>query len=84
MFKRIVPIYMLQLPLLHVYTLYTLAGRAGRLFSVLNRPLPSYKGHVPLNLPEKGVLAVGSGILSLLNPRRGGTLIALPRARRKE
>ncbi|KAL8964341.1 MAG: hypothetical protein Q9197_006956 [Variospora fuerteventurae] len=74
MFKKIVPIYMLQLPPLHVYTL---VGRAGRLFSVLNRPLPSYKGHVPLNLPEKGVLAVGSGILSLFNPRRGdliGTL----------
>lgn len=43
-----------------------------RLFSVLNRPPPSYEGHVPLTPIERGVLAVGSAIGSLLNPRRDG------------
>lgn len=42
-------------------------------FSVLARPPPNYEGHVPLNIPERGMLAVGSAIGSLINPRRGGT-----------
>ena len=45
---------------------------AARSFSVLNRPPPNYNGHVPLNVFEKGALAAGSAMLSLVNPRRGG------------
>ena len=44
-----------------------------RALSVLNRPPPNYDGHVPLNIFEKGALTVGSALLSLANPRRGGT-----------
>ena len=43
-----------------------------RTFSVLNRPPPHYAGHVPLNVFERGAVAAGSAIMSLLNPRRGG------------
>lgn len=43
-----------------------------RRFSVLNRPPPNYPGHVPLTFVERGALAVGSAVGSLLNPRRGG------------
>ena len=43
-----------------------------RSFSVLNRPRPNYEGHVPLNVLEKGALAAGSAVMSLLDPRRGG------------
>ncbi len=43
-------------------------------FSVLDRPPPNYEGHIPLTTPERGALAVGSAVMSLLNPRRGGTL----------
>lgn len=43
-----------------------------RTFSVLNRPAPKYPGHVPLTVVERGALAVGSAVGSLLNPRRGG------------
>lgn len=46
-----------------------------RPFSVLNRPPPKYEGHVPLNTLERGALAAGSAVMSLLNPRRGGTLV---------
>lgn len=46
---------------------------ASRLFSVLNRPPPKYEGHVPLTTWERGTLAAGSAVMSLLNPRRGGT-----------
>lgn len=45
---------------------------ACRSFSVLNRPPPNYPGHVPLTCIERGALAVGSALGSLLNPRRGG------------
>lgn len=45
-----------------------------RPFSVLNRPPPNYPGHVALTGIERAGLAVGSAVLSLLNPRRGGTL----------
>ncbi|KAL8930521.1 MAG: hypothetical protein Q9208_000705 [Pyrenodesmia sp. 3 TL-2023] len=48
-----------------------------RLFSVLNRPPPQYHGHVPLTSTERGVLAVGSALTSLLNPRRGDLIATL-------
>ena len=47
--------------------------RSARPFSVLNRPPPKYEGHVPLNALERVTLAAGSAVMSLLNPRRGGT-----------
>lgn len=43
-----------------------------RPFSVLNRPPPNYPGHVPLTTIERGALALGSAIGSLINPRRAG------------
>lgn len=43
-----------------------------RTFSVLNRLPPNYEGHVPLTAVERGALAVGSAVMSLMNPRRGG------------
>jgi len=33
---------------------------------------PAYPGHIPLNAFEKTVLFAGAGIMSLLDPRRGG------------
>ncbi|KAL8772043.1 MAG: hypothetical protein Q9209_002709 [Squamulea sp. 1 TL-2023] len=48
-----------------------------RYFSVLNRPPPNYKGHVPLTLVERGALAVGSAVTSLFNPRRGDLIATL-------
>ncbi|KAK7756647.1 Ubiquinone biosynthesis protein [Diatrype stigma] len=42
-----------------------------RPFSVLNRPPPDYPGHVPLTGIERACLALGSGVLSFLDPRRG-------------
>ncbi len=44
-----------------------------RRFSVLNRPPPNYPGHVPLTRIEKAGLALGSAVMSLLNPYRGGS-----------
>ena len=41
-------------------------------FSVLHRPSPNYNGHVPLTILERGAIAAGSAIMSLVNPRRGG------------
>lgn len=46
---------------------------SNRAFSVLNRPPPNYEDHVPLNVFEKGALAAGSAVMSLINPRRAGT-----------
>lgn len=43
-----------------------------RNFSVLNRPPPNYPGHIPLTRIEKVGLAVGSAIMSLRDPHRGG------------
>ncbi|KAK4181214.1 coenzyme Q biosynthesis protein Coq4-domain-containing protein [Triangularia setosa] len=40
-------------------------------FSSLTRPPPNYPGHVPLTTLEKAALAIGSGLISLKNPRRG-------------
>ncbi|KXJ93711.1 coenzyme Q biosynthesis protein Coq4-domain-containing protein [Microdochium bolleyi] len=51
------------------------AGQS-RHFSVLNRPQPNYPGHVPLTRLEKAAMAVGSGVMSFLNPWRGD-LIAI-------
>ncbi|KAL9041486.1 MAG: hypothetical protein Q9180_001244 [Flavoplaca navasiana] len=48
-----------------------------RQFSVLNRPPPNYKGHVPLTLIERSALAVGSAVISLFNPRRGDLIATL-------
>ncbi|KAE9372391.1 ubiquinone biosynthesis protein coq4, mitochondrial, partial [Stipitochalara longipes BDJ] len=47
-----------------------------RHFSVLNRPSPNYPGHVPLTRIEKAGLAVGSAVMSLMDPHRGADLIA--------
>jgi ubiquinone biosynthesis protein COQ4 len=49
-------------------------------FSVLARPPPNYPGHVPLTLIERAALAAGSGILSLLDPRRADLIAALGEA----
>lgn len=43
-----------------------------RQFSALNRPPPNYPGHVPLTRLERFGLFVGSGLISLADPRRGG------------
>lgn len=48
------------------------AALSVRTFSVLNRPPSNYEGHVPLTTVERGALAVGSAVMSLMNPRRGG------------
>ncbi|KAI4236477.1 MAG: hypothetical protein LQ349_002528 [Xanthoria aureola] len=52
-------------------------ARHARRFSVLNRPPPSYRGHVPLTLIERSALAVGSAVTSLFNPRRGDLIATL-------
>lgn len=44
-----------------------------RSFSVLNRPPPNYPGHIPLTHVERAGLAIGSGIMSFMDPYRGGT-----------
>ncbi|KAJ5124731.1 Coenzyme Q biosynthesis Coq4 [Penicillium bovifimosum] len=64
-------------------TLATSSNRSAstlRPFSVLNRPPPSYPGHVPLTTIERGALAVGSAIGSLINPRRADLIAALGEA----
>lgn len=33
---------------------------------------PAYDGHIPLNWAENAFLAVGSAVMSLVDPRRGG------------
>lgn len=43
-----------------------------RTFSVLNRPPPNYPGHVPLTRVEQASLAIGSGIMALVDPYRAG------------
>jgi hypothetical protein len=43
-----------------------------RPFSVLSRPKPNYDGHVPLAPLERATLAIGSGIMAYMNPRRAG------------
>ncbi|KAJ6032316.1 hypothetical protein N7540_003048 [Penicillium herquei] len=51
-----------------------------RPFSVLNRPAVNYPGHVPLTTIERGALALGSAIGSLINPRRADLIAALGEA----
>ncbi|KAF6840622.1 ubiquinone biosynthesis protein coq-mitochondrial [Colletotrichum plurivorum] len=51
-----------------------------RPFSVLNRPPPNYEGHVPLTKIERTSLALGAGIMSLLNPYRGDLIAAVGEA----
>ncbi|PQE13441.1 putative Ubiquinone biosynthesis mitochondrial protein [Rutstroemia sp. NJR-2017a WRK4] len=53
---------------------------ATRSFSVLNRPPPNYPGHVPLTPLERGGLAVGSAVMSLINPYRADLIAALGEA----
>lgn len=65
---RSIPRRRFPLELLTVCTV-TLSSRT---FSVLNRPPPNYNGHVPLTIAERAGLAVGSAIISLFNPHRGG------------
>ena len=48
---------------------------SNKTFSVLHRPTPIYKAHVPLTNIERGTMAVGSAVMSLFNPRRGGELL---------
>ncbi|KND92757.1 Ubiquinone biosynthesis protein coq4, mitochondrial [Tolypocladium ophioglossoides CBS 100239] len=49
-----------------------------RRFSALSRPPPNYPGHVPLTRVERGCLAIGSSVMSLINPYRHGFLSPLP------
>jgi hypothetical protein len=49
-----------------------------RQFSVLNRPPPNYEGHIPLTVAERLGLALGSGLGSFLDPRRGGIHVFQP------
>jgi len=53
---------------------------SSRSFGVLNRPPPNYEGHVPLTRVERAGLAVGSAVMSWLNPRRGDLIAALGEA----
>ena len=52
-----------------------LTPTCSRTFSVLNRPPPTYDGHVPLTRIEKAALAAGSALGAVMNPRRAGTLL---------
>lgn len=54
-----------------------------RSFSVLNRPTPSYPGHVPLTWLERGALALGSAFGSLRNPYRHDLIASLGEATAK-
>lgn len=47
-----------------------------RYFSVFNRPPPAYDGHVPLTRLERACLFLGSGIISLADPRRADLIAA--------
>ncbi|KAG8787248.1 Ubiquinone biosynthesis protein [Serendipita sp. 397] len=38
---------------------------------------PAYEGHIPLNWAENAFMAVGSAVMSLLDPRRGDMIAAL-------
>ncbi|CAN8100699.1 unnamed protein product [Discula destructiva] len=51
-----------------------------RAYSVLNRPPSSYPGHVPLTTVERAGLAIGSGIMSFMNPYRHDLIAAFAEA----
>ncbi|KAH7078620.1 ubiquinone biosynthesis protein COQ4, mitochondrial [Paraphoma chrysanthemicola] len=51
-----------------------------RPFSVLNRPTPNYDGHVPLTITERLGLALGSGLGSFIDPRRGDLIASFGEA----
>lgn len=51
-----------------------------RYFSVLNRPKPNYEGHIPLTRTERLGLAVGSGLLSFIDPRRADLIASFGEA----
>ncbi|KAF2488856.1 coenzyme Q biosynthesis Coq4, partial [Lophium mytilinum] len=53
---------------------------SSRYFSLLNRPPPNYDGHIPLTKIERAALAIGSGLLSFRDPRRGDLIAALGEA----
>ena len=36
---------------------------------------PAYEGHIPVNWFENAFLAVGSAVMSLVDPRRGGAKV---------
>ncbi len=36
---------------------------------------PAYEGHIPLNWFENTFLAVGSAVMALADPRRGGAFV---------
>lgn len=63
----------------------TLCGR-GAIRALSNRNavrfasrMPAYPGHIPLNWFENAFLAVGSGLMALADPRRGGTRLTTVR-----
>ncbi|KAM4065048.1 coenzyme Q (ubiquinone) biosynthesis protein coq4 domain-containing protein [Hirsutella rhossiliensis] len=58
--------------------LSSLAAR--RAFSALNRPPPNYPGHVPLTTVERAGLAIGSSVMSLIDPYRHDLIAALGEA----
>ncbi|KAK5654370.1 hypothetical protein OQA88_7279 [Cercophora sp. LCS_1] len=67
-----------------------LAARANRLRPCIpllqarsytpSRPPPNYPGHIPLNRLERAFLAIGSGLMSLRDPRRGDLIAAFAEA----
>ena len=70
--------HLLARPPIHSPSLSCIASRililpaSHRCFSILNRPPPNYKGHIPLTKIERGALAIGSTLLSFRDPRCGG------------
>ncbi|EJT70558.1 hypothetical protein GGTG_11581 [Gaeumannomyces tritici R3-111a-1] len=58
----------------------SVAARRRQSFSVLNRPPPNYPGHVPLTGLERAGLAIGSGLWSIIDPRRGDLIAAFAEA----
>ncbi|PHH86987.1 hypothetical protein CDD83_9457 [Cordyceps sp. RAO-2017] len=51
-----------------------------RPFSALNRPAPSYPGHVPLTKIERVGLAIGSSVMAFFNPYRPDLIAAVGEA----
>ncbi|PNY24435.1 Ubiquinone biosynthesis protein coq-4 [Tolypocladium capitatum] len=56
------------------------ASPSSRRFSALSRPPPKYPGHVPLTRVERAGLAIGSSVMSLVNPYRHDLIAALGEA----